>query len=142
MIWETSAAVAAAVNDQGTISCLSSCSARVMRFSNRSLCNALHKIPDLNADLSPRITARHRPTPKHRLTHCQTSGWSLTKQNPQNNITRTTIEALSAIIGGTQSLHTNALDEAIALPTNESAKIARDTQLFIQKETDSKISRR
>ena len=68
--------------------------------------------------------------------HCQTSGWSLTKQNPQNNITRTTIEALSAIIGGTQSLHTNALDEAIALPTNESAKIARDTQLFIQKETD------
>mgnify|MGYP001231805147 CR=1 FL=1 len=68
--------------------------------------------------------------------HCQTSGWSLTKQNPQNNITRTTIEALAAIMGGTQSLHTNALDEAIALPTNESAKIARDTQLFLQEKTD------
>ena len=68
--------------------------------------------------------------------HCQTSGWSLTKQIPENNITRTTIEAISAIIGGTQSLHTNALDEAIALPTNESAKIARDTQLFLQNETD------
>ena len=68
--------------------------------------------------------------------HCQTSGWSLTKQIPKNNITRTTIEALAAIMGGTQSLHTNALDEAIALPTNKSAKIARDTQLFLQNETD------
>ena len=68
--------------------------------------------------------------------HCQTSGWSLTKQTPENNITRTTLEALAAVIGGTQSLHTNALDEAIALPTNESAKIARDTQLFLQNETD------
>ncbi|MEY4927828.1 MAG: methylmalonyl-CoA mutase, partial [Bacteroidota bacterium] len=69
-------------------------------------------------------------------THCQTSGWSLTEQDPFNNIARTTIEALAAVHGGTQSLHTNALDEAIALPTDFSAKIARDTQLFIQKEMD------
>jgi len=68
--------------------------------------------------------------------HCQTSGWSLTKQIPENNITRTTVEALAAVIGGTQSLHTNALDEAISLPTNESAKIARDTQIFLQNTTD------
>ena len=66
--------------------------------------------------------------------HCQTSGWSLTEQEPFNNITRTTIEALSAVFGGTQSLHTNSLDEAIGLPTKFSAKIARDTQLIIQEE--------
>jgi methylmalonyl-CoA mutase len=69
-------------------------------------------------------------------THCQTSGWSLTEQDPFNNIARTTIEAMSAVFGGTQSLHTNSFDEAIALPTDFSAKIARDTQIFIQKETD------
>ena len=68
--------------------------------------------------------------------HCQTSGWSLTEQDPFNNIARTCIEAMAATLGGTQSLHTNALDEAIALPTDFSAKIARDTQIFIQKETD------
>jgi methylmalonyl-CoA mutase len=68
-------------------------------------------------------------------THCQTSGWSLTAQDPYNNVTRTTIEALAAVLGGTQSLHTNSLDEAIALPTDFSAGIARNTQLFIQKET-------
>jgi methylmalonyl-CoA mutase len=68
-------------------------------------------------------------------THCQTSGWSLTEQDPFNNIARTCIEAMSAALGGTQSLHTNSLDEAIALPTDFSAKIARDTQLFLQKET-------
>jgi methylmalonyl-CoA mutase len=68
-------------------------------------------------------------------THCQTSGWSLTEQDPFNNVTRTCVEALAATLGGTQSLHTNALDEAIALPTDFSAKIARDTQIFIQKET-------
>lgn len=68
-------------------------------------------------------------------THCQTSGWSLTRQDPYNNITRTCIEALSAVLGGTQSLHTNAFDEAIALPTDYSAKIARDTQLFLQTES-------
>ncbi len=67
--------------------------------------------------------------------HCQTSGWSLTEQDPYNNIARTCIEALSAALGGTQSLHTNALDEAIALPTEYSARIARNTQLFLQKET-------
>lgn len=67
-------------------------------------------------------------------THCQTSGWSLTEQDPYNNISRTCIEALSAAFGGTQSLHTNALDEAIALPTDFSARIARNTQLFLQKE--------
>ena len=66
--------------------------------------------------------------------HSQTSGWSLTAQDPLNNVGRTTIEALSAVIGHTQSLHTNALDEAIALPTPYSAKIARDTQLYLQKE--------
>ncbi len=69
-------------------------------------------------------------------THCQTSGWSLTEQDPFNNVTRTCIEAMSAIFGHTQSLHTNALDEAIALPTDFSAKIARDTQIFLQKETN------
>jgi len=68
-------------------------------------------------------------------THCQTSGWSLTAQDPYNNVTRTTIEALSAILGGTQSLHTNSLDEAIALPTDFSARIARNTQLYLEKET-------
>src|SRR5690606_32966416 len=68
-------------------------------------------------------------------THCQTSGWSLTEQEPYNNIARTAIEALAATLGGTQSLHTNALDEAIALPTDFSARIARNTQLIIQNET-------
>jgi methylmalonyl-CoA mutase len=68
-------------------------------------------------------------------THCQTSGWSLTAQDPYNNVTRTTIEAMAAVLGGTQSLHTNSLDEAIALPTDFSARIARNTQLFIQKES-------
>lgn len=68
-------------------------------------------------------------------THCQTSGWSLTQQDPYNNIIRTTIEAMAAVFGGTQSLHTNALDEAIALPTDFSARIARNTQLIIQEET-------
>lgn len=68
-------------------------------------------------------------------THCQTSGWSLTAQDPYNNVTRTSIEALAAVLGGTQSLHTNSLDEAIALPTDFSARIARNTQLFIEKET-------
>ncbi len=68
-------------------------------------------------------------------THCQTSGWSLTEQDPFNNVTRTAIEALAAVLGGTQSLHTNALDEALALPTDFSARIARDTQIFFQKET-------
>jgi len=68
-------------------------------------------------------------------THCQTSGWSLTEQDPFNNVARTTIEATAAILGGTQSLHTNALDEAIALPTDFSARIARETQLYLQEET-------
>ena len=67
-------------------------------------------------------------------THCQTSGWSLSEQEPFNNITRTTTEALSAVFGGTQSLHTNSLDEAIGLPTKFSSKIARDTQLILQEE--------
>ena len=69
-------------------------------------------------------------------THCQTSGWSLTAQQPYNNIIRTTIEALAAVLGGTQSLHTNALDEAIALPTEFSARIARNTQIIIQEESN------
>ncbi|MDB4178437.1 methylmalonyl-CoA mutase [Flavobacteriaceae bacterium] len=69
-------------------------------------------------------------------THCQTSGWSLTEQDPFNNVARTCVEAMAAIFGGTQSLHTNALDEAIALPTDFSARIARNTQLYLQKETN------
>lgn len=69
-------------------------------------------------------------------THCQTSGWSLTEQDPFNNVARTCIEATAATFGGTQSLHTNALDEAIALPTDFSARIARNTQLFLQEETE------
>lgn len=68
-------------------------------------------------------------------THCQTSGWSLTEQDPYNNVIRTTIEAMAAIFGGTQSLHTNAFDEAIALPTEFSARIARNTQIVLQEET-------
>jgi len=68
-------------------------------------------------------------------THCQTSGWSLTEQDPYNNIVRTTIEAMAAVFGGTQSLHTNSFDEAIALPTEFSARIARNTQLILQEET-------
>jgi methylmalonyl-CoA mutase len=68
-------------------------------------------------------------------THCQTSGWSLTEQDPFNNVARTTVEAAAAAFGGTQSLHTNALDEAIALPTDFSARIARNTQIFLQEET-------
>lgn len=69
-------------------------------------------------------------------THCQTSGWSLTEQDPFNNVARTCVEASAAAFGGTQSLHTNALDEAIALPTDFSARIARNTQIFLQKETE------
>jgi methylmalonyl-CoA mutase len=68
-------------------------------------------------------------------THCQTSGWSLTAQDPYNNVVRTTIEAMAAVFGGTQSLHTNALDEAIALPSDFAARIARNTQLILQEET-------
>ena len=68
-------------------------------------------------------------------THCQTSGWSLAEQDPYNNVVRTTIEAMAAVFGGTQSLHTNALDEAIALPSEFSSRIARNTQLIIQEET-------
>jgi methylmalonyl-CoA mutase len=69
-------------------------------------------------------------------THCQTSGWSLTEQDPFNNVARTCIEALAAVFGGTQSLHTNALDEAIALPTDFSARIARNTQIYLQEEIE------
>lgn len=85
-----------------------------------------------------RIVGEFHPTnPKSSMlrTHSQTSGWSLTEQDPFNNIIRTTIEALSAVFGGTQSLHTNSLDEAIALPTEFSARIARNTQLIIQEES-------
>ncbi|KAK9766327.1 hypothetical protein K7432_004676 [Basidiobolus ranarum] len=83
------------------------------------------------------IKEKFNPTnPKSLLlrTHCQTSGWSLTEQDPYNNIIRTTVEAMAATLGGTQSLHTNALDEAIGLPTEFSARIARNTQLILQEE--------
>lgn len=85
-----------------------------------------------------RIVEQFNPKNKKSLalrTHCQTSGWSLTEQDPFNNVTRTCIEALAAAFGGTQSLHTNALDEAIALPTDFSARIARNTQIYLQEET-------
>jgi methylmalonyl-CoA mutase len=83
------------------------------------------------------MTAFEAKNPKSLMlrTHCQTSGWSLTEQDPYNNVVRTTIEAMAAVFGGTQSLHTNALDEAIALPTEFSSRIARNTQLIIQEET-------
>ena len=85
-----------------------------------------------------RIMDEFKPkSPKSSMlrTHCQTSGWSLTEQDPYNNVVRTTIEAMAAVFGGTQSLHTNSLDEAIALPTEFSSRIARNTQLIIQEET-------
>ncbi|PKO49699.1 MAG: methylmalonyl-CoA mutase, partial [Betaproteobacteria bacterium HGW-Betaproteobacteria-21] len=85
-----------------------------------------------------RIMKQFNPkSPKSMMlrTHSQTSGWSLTEQDPYNNVVRTTIEAMAAVFGGTQSLHTNALDEAIALPTEFSARIARNTQIIIQEET-------
>lgn len=86
-----------------------------------------------------RIVAEFQPKSdrsKMLRTHCQTSGWSLTAQDPYNNVVRTTIEAMAAVFGGTQSLHTNSFDEAIALPTEFSARIARNTQLIIQEETN------
>ena len=86
---------------------------------------------ELMADFNPRD-----PKSSMLRTHCQTSGYSLTEQDPYNNVARTAIEALAAVFGGTQSLHTNALDEAIALPTDYSAKIARDTQLYLQEALD------
>ncbi|MDO4246453.1 MAG: methylmalonyl-CoA mutase [Deinococcus sp.] len=79
--------------------------------------------------------APKKPMSKALRTHCQTSGWSLTEQDAYNNVVRTTIEAMAAVFGGTQSLHTNAFDEAIGLPTDFSARIARNTQLVIQEET-------
>ncbi len=85
-----------------------------------------------------RIMSEFKPkNPKSQMlrTHCQTSGWSLTEQDPYNNVVRTTVEAMAAIFGGTQSLHTNALDEAVALPTEFSARIARNTQIVLQEET-------
>ena len=83
------------------------------------------------------MTGFNAKSPKSLMlrTHCQTSGWSLTEQDPYNNVVRTTIEAMAAVFGGTQSLHTNSFDEAIALPTEFSARIARNTQLIIQEET-------
>ncbi len=82
------------------------------------------------ADFNP-----HNPKSSMLRTHSQTSGWSLTEQDPYNNVVRTTIEAMAAVFGGTQSLHTNALDEAVALPSEFSARIARNTQIIIQEET-------
>lgn len=76
-----------------------------------------------------------RPASLILRTHCQTSGWSLTEQDPYNNVVRTTIEAMAAVFGGTQSLHTNAFDEAVGLPTDTSARLARNTQLILQEET-------
>lgn len=85
---------------------------------------------DIMAEFNPK-----NPKSSMLRTHSQTSGWSLTEQDPYNNIIRTTIEAMAAVFGGTQSLHTNALDEAVALPTEFSARIARNTQIIIQEET-------
>ncbi|ALW89293.1 methylmalonyl-CoA mutase [Deinococcus actinosclerus] len=85
---------------------------------------------ELMAPFEPR-----NPMSRALRTHCQTSGWSLTEQDPYNNVIRTTVEAMAAVFGGTQSLHTNSFDEAIGLPTDFSARIARNTQLVIQEET-------
>lgn len=85
-----------------------------------------------------KLVKQFNPKDKRSLslrTHCQTSGWSLTRQDPFNNVARTCIEAAAAVFGGTQSLHTNALDEAMALPTDFSARIARNTQIYLQEET-------
>ncbi len=84
-----------------------------------------------------RAFAPRKPRSMALRTHCQTSGWSLTAQDPFNNIARTTVEALAAVHGGTQSLHTNSFDEALALPTDFSARIARNTQIYLQHETDA-----
>ncbi|MBU1056659.1 MAG: methylmalonyl-CoA mutase [Proteobacteria bacterium] len=84
------------------------------------------------------IMSQFNPKKKQSLmlrTHCQTSGWSLTQQDPYNNIIRTTLECLSAVLGGTQSLHTNAFDEAVGLPTDFSARVARNTQIIVQEES-------
>jgi len=83
------------------------------------------------------VKSFHPKNPKSMAlrTHCQTSGWSLTEQDPFNNVIRTCVEAMAAVLGGTQSLHTNALDEALALPTDFSARIARNTQIYLQEET-------
>lgn len=103
--------------------------------------NFLQEIAKLRAAraLWYELMQRYRPkNPKSSIfrVHCQTSGYSLTQQQPLNNVVRTTIEALAAVLGGTQSLHTNAYDEAISLPTDDAARLARNTQLIIQHETD------
>src|SRR3546814_1856900 len=87
------------------------------------------------ADLMQRHFQPNNPASLMLRTHCQTSGVSLTEQSPYNNVVRTAVEALAAALGGTQSLHTNALDEAVALPTPSSARIARNPQLNLQAET-------
>ena len=92
----------------------------------------------LRMTMTLKLVKQFNPTSEKSLalrTHCQTSGWSLTEQDPFNNVARTCVEAMAAALGGTQSLHTNALDEAIALPTDFSARIARNTQIYIQEET-------
>jgi len=85
---------------------------------------------ELMSQFSPK-----NPKSKMLRTHCQTSGWSLTQQDPYNNIIRTTLECLSAVLGGTQSLHTNSFDEAVGLPTELSARISRNTQIVVQEES-------
>ena len=91
---------------------------------------------ELWAELMRDLFQPQNPKSTMLRTHCQTSGWSLTAQDPLNNIVRTTIEAIAAIFGGTQSLHTNSYDEALSLPTETAARIARNTQLILQEETD------
>jgi len=111
------------------------------RFSWGSGMNHFMEIAKLRAGrmLWAKIVKEFNPkNPKSMAlrTHTQTSGWSLTEQDPFNNVARTCVEAMAATLGHTQSLHTNALDEAIALPTDFSARIARNTQLYLQEETD------
>jgi methylmalonyl-CoA mutase len=91
---------------------------------------------ELWAELMQELFEPKNPKSTLLRTHCQTSGWSLTAQDPLNNIVRTTVEAIAAILGGTQSLHTNSYDEALSLPTETAARIARNTQLILQEETD------
>lgn len=94
----------------------------------------LRQLP-LTSPLRPPRAAVQDPRSWLLRTHCQTSGYSLTEQDPYNNIIRTTVEAMAAVMGGTQSLHTNSFDEALGLPTEFSARIARNTQLILQEET-------
>ena len=110
-----------------------------MRFHRLAETVPTSRKPEPRGEKQPARVSKHRFGGRAKLrllrAHCQTSGVSLTEKDPYNNVIRTTVEAMAAVMGGTQSLHTNALDEAIALPTPFSARIARNTQLVLQDES-------